>query len=168
MSTPLLPTNALVARAWLALIPGITAAMVGSTLPRIPANTLPAWPGTGFLTVQTIGGTPSPDSIQAEPVVSVKCWAATASQASAGAPVIVSDKPPWGRSEQLAELVRTNAYALQRGTAQGLVSMPVSGYGQACVLSAYLVSEIIPIPGDIAGYACHQFNLALAWNPVMP
>lgn len=158
------PTSPLVARAWLALIDGIAAEMTGTTLPRIGSASLPAWVSTGFLTVQTVGGSPSIDTLIAQPVVSVKCWAVNASQPSSGAPVAVSQRVPWGRSEELAETVRHAAQVLAR---QGthLVTIPVAGYAPAVVESAYMVSEIRPLQ-DPTGYACHQFDLLVNWKPV--
>lgn len=158
------PTNPLVARAWLALVDGITAEMTGTTLPRIGTDSLPAWARNGFLTVQTVGGSPSIDTLIAQPVVSVKCWAVNASQPGSGTPVAVSQRVPWGRSEELAEAIRHAAPVLARAGTQ-LVTIPVAGYEQAVVESAYLVSEIRPIQ-DPTGYACHQFDLLVNWKPV--
>jgi hypothetical protein len=161
------PTSPLVARAWLALIPGITAAMTGTSLPRIPTNTLPNWCATGFLTVQTVGGSPDIETLRAQPVVSVKCWAVNATQPTAGGPVAVQAKIPWARSEQLAETVRHASYPMQRAFAQRLLSMPVAGYAQASVLSAWLLTEPRPLQ-DISGYACHQIDISLTWvTPVV-
>ena len=159
------PTNPLVARAWLALVDGITAEMTGTTLPRIGPTSLPAWASTGFLSVMTVGGSPNIDTLEAQPAVSVKCWAVNAEQPGTGANVTVSNKIPWGRSEELAESVRHAIPVLAR-QGQQLVSMPVAGYGQATVLSAYMLSEIRPLQ-DPTGYACHQFDLQLNWVPVI-
>jgi hypothetical protein len=160
------PTNPLVTRAWLALVPGITADMTGTTLPRISGSSLPAWVSTGFLTVQTVGGSPSIDTLQASPVVSVKCWAVNATQPGTGAEVALSQRVPWGRSEELAEAVRHAADALRRDPTKKLVTLPVAGYEQAVVDSAELVSEIRPLQ-DPTGYACHQFDLHISWIPVV-
>lgn len=160
------PTNPLVARAWLALVNGITAAMTGTTLPRIGDTFLPAWTSTGFLTVQTVGGSPAIDTLQAQPVLSVKCWAVNASQPGDGAQVAVSQRVPWYRSEELAEFVRVAADALRRDPGSRLVTLPVAGYEQAVVQSAYMVSEPRPLV-DPTGYACHQFDLQINWVPVL-
>lgn len=159
------PTNPLVARAWLALVGGITTAMTGTTLPRIDKTSLPAWTSTGFLTVMAVGGSPNIDTLEAQPVVSVKCWAVNATQPGAGAQVSVQNKIPWSRSEELAETVRHAIPVLARQGAH-LLSMPVAGYGKATVLSAYMLSEIRPLQ-DPTGYACHQFDLQLNWVPVI-
>lgn len=159
------PTNPLVARAWLGLVPGITTDMTGTTLPRIGDTSLPPWTSTGFLTVQTVGGSPSIDTLLAQPVVSVKCWAVNASQSTPGVQVAVSQKVPWYRSEALAELVRKSADAMRRDRTKKLVTIPVSGYEQATVFSAYMLTEPRPLQ-DATGYACHQFDLQLNWVPV--
>lgn len=159
------PTSPLVARAWLALVDGITAEMTGTTLPPIRDNSLPAWTGTGFLSVMTVGGSPDPDTLMAQPVVSVKCWAVNASQPGSGTNVAVQNKIPWARSEQLAEYVRHAIQPLAHAGAH-LVTLPVAGYSQATVLAAQMVSEIRPLQ-DPSGYACHQFDLLLNWVPVV-
>jgi len=167
MSALKYPTSPLVARAWLALVPGITAAMTGTTLPRIPADSLPAWVTTGFLTVQTVGGSPSIDTMEASPVVSVKCWAVNAGQPGTGAQVAIQTKIPWSRSEELAEAVRHAIYSMQRAPQQRRLTLPVAGYAPASVLSAYMLSEPRPFP-DPTGYACHQFDMQVNWIPVVP
>lgn len=160
------PTNPLVARAWLALVDGITADMTGTTLPRINDKSLPAWASTGFLSVMTVGGSPINDSVVAQPVVSVKCWAVNATQPGGpGTPVQVSERVPWGRSEELAEAVRHAIPGLAHSGTH-LVTIPVSGYAAAVVKSAQMVSEIRPLQ-DATGYACHQFDLLLRWSPVV-
>lgn len=161
-----LPTSPLVARAWLAQIAGITAAMTGTSLPRIPTDSLPGWVSTGFLTVQTVGGSPDVEMAIAQPVVSVKCWAVNASQDPDTGQVIVQAKVPWARSEQLAEIVRQASYPMQRQASSKLVTLPVSGYYQAAVNSAYMLTEPRPIQ-DPTKYACHQFDLQLHWSAVI-
>lgn len=157
-----LPATPLVARAWLALVPGITAAMTGTSVPRIPTDSLPAWASTGFLTVQTVGGSPDPEMPLAAPVVSVKCWAVNARQDPETKKVAVSAKPPWERSDELAEMVRQASYAMQRDPSAKLVTMPKTGFAQAAIESAYLLTEPRQVP-DSMNRACHQFDLYLSW-----
>ena len=114
MSAFKLPTSPLVARAWLAQIPGITAAMTATSVPRITKDTLPAWVATGLLTVQVVGGSPDIEMPIAQPVLSVKCWAVNASQDPQTGQSIVQNKVPWTRSEELAEMVRQASYGMQR------------------------------------------------------
>jgi hypothetical protein len=156
-----LPTSPLVARAWLALALQQDAAMTGTSLPRIPTDSLPAWVTTGFLTVQVVGGSPDAEMRIAQPVVSVKCWAVNAAQDAQTGQVIVQNKVPWGRSEQLAETVRAASYPMQRDSTKKLVTLPVAGYSQATVNSAYMLTEPRPLPHPT--YACHQFDLQLFW-----
>jgi hypothetical protein len=164
VSTLLLPNSELVAAGWLAAIPGWSSAMVGTTLPRMgKSGPLPAWVATGFATVAVVGGTPASHSPQAEPVVSVNCWAANATGGgAASAPINVSNKPPWGKAAQLAEQIRQAAYTLDKGFGRG-VAMPVPGYAHAAVTSALLLSEPRRMPSDIASYARYQFEIQLTW-----
>lgn len=162
MSTLKLPTSPLVARAWLAQIPGITAAMTATSVPRVGTDSLPAWVATGLLTVQVVGGSPDPEMPIAQPVVSVKCWAVNATQDPQTGRVAIQNKVPWDRSENLAELVRQASYPAQRDLATKLVTLPVTGYYQATVQSAYMLTEPRPIQ-DPTRYACHQFDLQLVW-----
>jgi hypothetical protein len=157
-----LPTSPLVARAWLAQVPGITAAMTATSVPRVGKDSLPAWVATGLLTVQVVGGSPDAEMAIAQPVVSVKCWAVNASQDAQTGQVVVQNKPPWGRSEQLAELVRAASYPMQRDGSKKLVTLPVAGYYQATVQSAYMLTEPRPLQ-DPSKYACHQFDLQMFW-----
>lgn len=165
MATLKLPTTPLVARGWLALIPGITSAMTATSVPRIPEDSLPAWTSTGLLTVQTVGGSPDPEMPIAQPVVSVKCWAVNAKQDPQTGRVAVQAKIPWERSEELAELVRAGSYALQRDLTAKLVTIPVAGFEQAAVESAYMLTEPRQIT-DAMNRACHQFDLYLSWTRV--
>jgi hypothetical protein len=164
VSTLLLPNSELVAAGWLAEIPGWSSAMVGTTLPRIPsAGPLPTWVSAGFATVAVVGGTPASHSPQAEPVVSVNCWAVNATgDGTPGAPINVSNKPPWGKAAQLCEQIRAAVYVLDKGTGRA-VSMPAPGYAHAAVTSAQLLTEPRRMPADIAGYARFQMEIQLVW-----
>lgn len=156
-----LPTSPLVARAWLAQIPGIAAAMTATSVPRIEKDSLPAWVATGLLTVQVVGGSPDAEMPIAQPVVSVKCWAVNATQDPQTGRVAVQAKIPWDRSEQLAEMVRAASYPMQRDLTKKLVTLPVNGYYKATVQSAYMLTEPRPLPDPTR--ACHQFDLQLFW-----
>ncbi|QOR55838.1 MAG: hypothetical protein YHS30scaffold324_70 [Catenulispora phage 69_17] len=163
MSTLLLPNSELVACAWLAQVPGFTAAMVGTTLPRLgPTGPLPDWVAAGFVTVAVGGGTPGSHAPLAEPALSVNCWAVNATCTGSGQPINVSPRPPWGKAAQLAEQIRHAVYVLDKGATRA-VSMPVPGYAGAAVMSALLLSEPRRVPADIAGFARTQFDLQLDW-----
>jgi hypothetical protein len=163
MTILLLPNSELVACAWLAQVPGWNAGMVGTTLPRIgPAGPLPDWIVAGFVTVTVVGGTPGSHVPQANPVLSVSCWAANATCKGIGQPINVSPRPPWGKAAQLAEQIRHAAYLLDKGIGR-YVAMTPPGYAGAAVVSALLLSEPRRIPADIAGFARYQFDLQLTW-----
>lgn len=165
MTTLLLPNSELVACGWLSAVPGFTAAMVGTTLPRIPgAGPLPDWIGTGFVTVgPVVGGTPGGYMPTAEPVLSISCYAANATGTGLpGAPINVSTKPPWGRAAQVAERIRAAVYTLDKGPGRQ-VAMPVPGYAHATVTGAQMLSEPRRMPSDPASYARYQFDLQLFW-----
>lgn len=163
MSTLLLPDSELVTQGWLAAIPGWSTAMVGTTLPRLgPTGPMPAWVDTGFVTAAVVGGTPASHAPQAQPVMSINCWAVTATCAGPGQPINVKNKPPWGRASQLAEQIRAAAYVLDKGFGRG-VTLPVPGYAHAAVHSALLLTEPRRLPADLAGYARYQLDIQLTW-----
>ncbi len=166
MSALKLPTSPLVARAWLALVPGITVAMTGPSVPRIPKDALPAWVATGFLSVQTVGGSPDPEMPVGNPVISVKCWAANVKQDPATKATSIEAKIPWSASEELAETVIQASYAMARDGSTKLVTLPVGGYRQAIVHEAYPLTHPRQIP-DSMNRACHQFDLQLVWSAVL-
>src|SRR5690242_1187908 len=97
-----MPTDLLVATAWIATIPGFTADMVGE---RLPPDVLPPAPGkknrpapwlkTGFITVQVVGGGTDAYVPRHDPVIGVDCWAAAPG----------SNDPPWRMAEALGEAV---------------------------------------------------------------
>lgn len=164
MTTLLLPNSELVACGWLAEIPGWSSAMVGTTLPRMPSSgPLPAWATAGFATVAVVGGTPGALMASVEPVVSINCWAVNATgSGTAGAPINVQNKPPWGKAAQLAEQIRAAAYTLDKSGGRS-VAMPASGYAHAAVLGAQLLTEPRRMPADLAGYARFQMEIQLRW-----
>lgn len=160
MSTLLLPNTELVTLAWLALVPGFTNAMLGTTLPRDEMS----WTATGFVKVgPVVGGSPNPYNPQANPVIGIDCYAVTASKASPSAAPTVSNKPPWGKAAQLAEQIRQAAYALLYAAGPRHVAMPVPGYAHANIQGVSLVTEPRRMPGDAASYARYTFDLRLTW-----
>ena len=159
MSTPLtpLPTDELVAVAWIGSIPGLTPQMVATQLPE-DANkdgTPADWvvKGRGFITVAVVGGTPSPDLPQSRPVMQVDCWAVKPG----------SNKPPWGIANRLAMLVKTATW--DRIQIPRKLTITVNGvlYPPAAVQAASLLTEPRRITDDPGDYARYQFDLALSW-----
>lgn len=167
MTTLLLPTNELVACAYLiAAVPGFTAAMVGTGLPQAVEN----WASTGFVQVSSVvGGTPDAYVSLNNPVVSVKCWGVNlkTSQSAAGQTVYsVGEKPPWQLTAQLPERIRNALRANTGASARArTVAMPPAGFAHATVHSAYMLTEPKRALGDIGSYACFQFELYLKWTP---
>lgn len=163
MTALLLPDSELVTQGWLAAIPGWSTAMVGTTLPRIgPTGPMPDWVATGFVTVGVVGGTPASHVPQAQPAMSVNCWAVNATCAGPGQPINVKPRPPWGDASQLAQQIRAAVYTLDKGPGRA-VAMPVPGYAHAAVMSALLLTEPRRVPADPAGFARYQFDLQLTW-----
>lgn len=158
MSTPPLPledSDELVATAWLASVPGLSAAMVGTQLPPdINADGTPApWVATGFVTVAVAGGSPDPLLPVSEPVMQVDCWATLPG----------SNKPPWLKAAAVAAAIRRATWS-RTGIPRPLV--PVANgvtYPTAVVRSAYLATAFRRIYDDQGDYARYQADLALSW-----
>lgn len=165
MTTLLIPNSELVALAWLARVPGLSAAMVGTTLPRLPATgVVPAWVATGFVTAMVVGGSPGLYMPQAAPVVGINAWAVNATQSGGpSGPINVAAKPPWADAAQLCEVIRKAVYVLNRSGGARQLPMPVPGYAHAAVQSAVLMSEPRRMPSDLASYARFTFDLQLFW-----
>jgi hypothetical protein len=145
---PYLPNDELVAIAWLAQrVPGYSAAMVATSLPKDPA----AWPD-GFVQVQSLpGGSADVDiPVRRSPMVQVDWWVA---------PTGASVKPPWGRANLLASMavLATEAQAYGRP-----VQLP-AGYIGARVQAAYFTDLPSRVDGDPSGYARLTANLVLDW-----
>jgi hypothetical protein len=135
-----------VTNAWLTTLPGITAAMVGQTLPADNST----WAASGFITPAGSGGTPDLYFAVAHPVVTLSCWAANPN----------TGLPPWDKARQLAEIVRYGC--LNNGTG-ALVTLPYADQN-ARVLSAYLKQEPRRMYGDIGDYACYVVDIVIHWS----
>jgi len=153
------PTSDLVAVAWLGGIAGLTPDMVSTNLPQDNST----WAATGFCTVSTIGGTPDLYLPVRKPVYQVDCWAVNPS----------SGRPPWGKANHLAELIRSHVEAGPRVSnfARLLSFTPVGAYFGANVVEAILRTEPrrVTVPavmptGDEASYARYLFDLELVWK----
>lgn len=147
MTATLAPTTDLVAVAWLASVPGLSSGMVATKLPADNSN----WAAAGFVQIIAVGGTPELYVPVAAPVVGVSCWAVNPN----------SSKPPWGKANHLAELIRLATYDHQN--VPRALSLPAN-FGHARVTAAYFVSEPKRIPGDPANYARFDVDLALRWH----
>ena len=161
MGAPALPlenTDEVVAVAWIASIPGLSSAMVGTQLPDpVDANGMRApWLTTGFVTVAVVGGTPGDMLPVNRPVIQVDCWTS----------VPGSNKPPWLMAAALASAIRRatwDRYTIARPlaiTANGVV------YPSAVVQSAYMATSFRRTYDDPGDYAQYQGDLALSWVTV--
>jgi hypothetical protein len=158
-----MPTDVLVAAAWLATIPGFTADMTGE---RLPPDVLPPdlegrirpapWLKTGFITVQVVGGGVDSYLPRHNPVIGVDCWCSQPG----------SNDPPWRMAEALGEAIwlatlqRTGFNRPLTPEANGVV------YPVAVVQGVYLATPFRRLYDDAADYARLQANVALSW--VMP
>jgi hypothetical protein len=152
---PLLNNDELVTVAWIASIPFLSAAMVGTQLPPdTDHQDNPAmWLQTGYVTVATVGGTPDPLLPVNRPVMEVKCWAA----------VPGSDKPPWLAARALGSVIQRAV--LDRYTVARPLTPVLNGvtYPTAVVQAAYFAQSFRRVYDDPGDYACYQADLALQW-----
>lgn len=139
----LIPTTDLVVAAWLRSIPGLV--NVG---PELPSNQS-SWVDAGFVQAFTVGGTPNPDIPQAEAAVEVNCWATNSN----------SSKSPWGKANQLAEIVRTAQYDFDKGF---YVETP-GQYRNARILSIWMLSEPRRVNNDPNSFARYTFDIEVVW-----
>lgn len=155
---PMNPNSDLVAVAWISTIPGMSLDMVSTNLPQ----DFTTWAENGFVTANVIAGAPDLYLPIRRPVVQVDCWAVNPN----------SGKPPWGKANHLAELIRAHVEGDRRITnLKRLLSFPQGDYLGANVLEAIMQTEprravttgFIPI-GDEASYAHYLFDLELHWR----
>ncbi len=144
-----LPNSELVAAAWLALVPGIPAGKVATSLPADTSTF-----SDGFVTVAVVGGSPDPDIPMRRPVIQVDCWVSTAG----------NSKPRWSRANDLAELVRAASYPPSSATAVRV--SPRTGYDDARVWGAYLLTEPRRVEGDPNRHARFTFDMQFHWTTV--
>jgi hypothetical protein len=152
---PLAPDDELVAAAWIASIPGFTAAMTGPTLPPdITPDGEPApWISTGYVTVAVAGGNPDDLLPVHRPVIDVQCWAT----------VPGSNRPPWQMAKALANAITKATW--DRTTLNRVVTPVVNGvtYPTASVQGAKVLTAFRRLYSDTADYACVQGDLWLSW-----
>lgn len=147
------PTHAasdLVLCSWIASIPGLTAAGVGTQLP--PDDT--TWAASGYVVVPTtFGGAPHSTIPLRRPIGQVDCWAV----------IPGSGTPPWGLATDLAEQIRFATYDRLRFGRPLTVTSNGVAYPGARVLSVKILTEMRRAYGDTADYACVSFDLAFQW-----
>ena len=149
-ATALRASTDLVAVAWIASVPGLTASGVATQLPADETK----WAAGGFIVVPaTVGGSPSPNNPIHKPVCQVEFWATVAG----------SDKLPWGMASQLAQQVQAACW--DRTTFGRPLAITAGGvaYPPARVLSAVCRTEPRRIWSDAGDYAGFSMDLGLTW-----
>lgn len=147
-------TDELVAAAWLATIPGITADMVGMQLPRPAADGTVSWAATGFVQITPgVGGTSGMYVPLESPIAQIDCWATQSN----------SDLPPLAKASALAQAV--SWAAVQNAGIETVLSLR-DGYAGARVMSTYVLGRPRPLYGDPSDYARYTMNLAMNWVEV--
>lgn len=140
------PTNEVVGVSWLRSLPGIPSNGVSTALPKDNST----WEASGFITVQTVGGQPDMYNPWNQPVFQILCWANRAN----------SEKVPWGKANNLAEIIKDACYG--HPELYGHVATP-SQFKDARVLSCYLLSEPRKVQADEARFAVYEFELQMYW-----
>jgi hypothetical protein len=156
MTAPVLRANTeLVAVAWLAGVPGLSASIVASRRPSDNST----WAASGFVTVRPLpGGVVNVDVPLRSPAVTVECWAVNPS----------SNRPPKGKAANLGEAVwaavtpTTNA---ARAAIRRRVQLP-GDFPDAFVHSVYPLGELRPAYGEQGGFAHYLLDLAFVWTEV--
>lgn len=139
------PVTDLVAQAWLASLPTLSAGMVGSTLPQGDS-----WVTTGFVQVTVVAGSVDIRTGLRTPHVQVDCWARRPA----------STKPPWRHANQLAETVLAAAVG---GTGQQTVLDLGVNYDRARLLTVCPLGEPRRVSDPDGSYARYSFDLNIVW-----
>lgn len=142
---PKLPTNELVAVQWIKSINGIPTNSVNTQLPADNST----WEVSGFIQVSMAGGSPDMYTPQNQPLLQVDCWAAKPN----------SEKPPWGKANNLAEIIKAACYDKRYW---GHLAMPPT-HENVRVLGSVATTEPRRVQGDEARFACYTFDLQLFW-----
>jgi hypothetical protein len=144
------PTDELVAVAWLKTITGLHE-MVATETPDDTST----WQEYGFVTVEGAGGTPHVYLPVHRPVLGLDFWAVNPS----------SVRPPWGKANQLFEVVRAATLPGGGYLPAAITSLPAD-YNHAVVTEARVVIHARRIPEDEQGWAHYQADLELHWKEI--
>lgn len=150
MSTPLIPTDELVAVAWIKAALGLTNG-VSTNLPD------PPWGDTDdtWLQVMQIGGSAATDVPMMDAAVSVNAFAHTAN----------SLKPAWNKANHLLQRLLIATYQTQRPPSNRVeVEMP-GDFGEAIVCAVRPLSLPRRIPSDPSQYAVYNMDIGIMWYP---
>jgi hypothetical protein len=136
--------------AWLASLPGITAAMVDPQLPPPDSNGNLSWAASGFITPYGLGGAPNIYVPVAKPVVGLKCWTVDPT----------TGVPPWNKAANLAETIRAGCFT---NSDSQFLTIPYADW-DARLISAYMLTEPRRAFGDLGDYACFDCEVQLHWH----
>lgn len=147
MSAPTLYANTdLVAQAWLAAVPGLSADMVGAVLPNVAA-----WgAGRGFVTAVTVGGADNADDALNGPVVTLDIYSYLAGSA----------RPPWNQANNIASAIW---FAARNRDAPAMDLDLPHGYPRARVIGVWTVTSPRRAYADAGDFAHFVMDLQFKW-----
>lgn len=146
----MIPVTDLVAVAFLRTVPGLPVSNISTTLPK----DVSAW-ADGFVQAVGTGGTPGLYVPLDASVVNISCWATN----------VGSGKPPWGKANQLAALIKQEC--LNHAAFPKTLDMTSFGdYTPARVHTTYFLTEPRRIPSDEGSYARYDGDLQINWTPL--
>lgn len=140
------PTAELVGIHWIKGVPGVPVDLVNSTVPERSD----AFAESGFIQVQSGGGTRDLDTFMRSSNLLVSGWAYNAN----------SQKVPWGKANNLMETILGGT---EDNPARVLV-LP-DAYENARVRQAYPVGEPLRVPAE-GDFARYSMTLVVVWTPV--
>lgn len=147
---PLIPSNELVATAWLKSIPGFAIDSVGTQLPSDETS----WAANGAVTVKVAGGSPDIYLGVRNPVIQVDCWATIPN----------SDRLPWAQARAIAESIRFATMDSQNLGRTLSISANGVDYPNAWAEAAYFLTEPRDVYSDVGDYAGSSFDMQLSWS----
>jgi hypothetical protein len=149
MTTLLIPTVELIAKAWaVAAVPDLLG-KVATKLPDLP------WDDNEFVQIMSVGGSPDPENPQSQPVVSFNCYAVKKD----------SKNPPWGQANHLATQLWRATYVKRWAPDPAVDLVMPNGYGRALVQSVVPMTEPKRVPSDPSQYAVYNIDLQFFWIP---
>lgn len=148
MSTPLIPTDELVAVAWIKAALGLTNG-VSTTLPDQP------WEDQQWLQVMQVGGSPDIDLPVFDAAVSINAFAYSEGSA----------KPPWNKANHLLQQLLVATYQTQRQPSNRVAITLPGDYGEAIVMSVRPLSLPRRIPSDPSQFAAYNMDIGMMWYP---
>lgn len=137
------PNAELVSIYWLKSVSGLPSDKIATTLPSDNS----AIAGSGFITVQAVGGVPDPDTYMQSSLIQVDCWGYNEN----------SEKVPWGKTYNLAMVIKEGIKSAPR-----TVTTP-SAFDNAYVHEVIVERDPMRILDDPA-FARYQMDLTIFWR----